>query len=796
MATPVQENLVQKNQDYASSFKGGDLKAPPSKKYAVELSTNKFVYQVTCMDARIHAPTAFGIDLGEAHIIRNAGGSARDALRSLIISQQMLGTTEVLLIKHTKCGMATFKNADAHGVVEKQLGSECAKELEGMDFMPFADLDESVKEEVEWLKASKATVGEISGWVYDVETGKGIYSMGNKYWVSTNGFQWMSGLSRMASHAGDALERRDRVNLFYKLEEHAFAKSTANHLFLIYEGKSWTFREVYDIVLKYGTWLKTRYHIAPKEIVAMDFMNRPEMLFLWLGIWSIGAYPAMVNYNLRSVGIPGPFLSHGATLNPPKTSEVDDTLSSPNFRDGKGPMERVQFNDTVASEIVSTINGVREPDSCRSGDPIYHLAALMYTSGTTGHPKAAVVSWGKITMGGGYLAGMLSLGKSDRYYTCMPLYHATAGALGFGPCLVGGYTLVLGHRFSNRTFWPEVRESRATVIQYVGETLRYLLAAPPQQDPTTGRDIDKQNHVRLAFGNGLRPDVWKKFQERFGIEGIAEFYSATEGTGALWNVSHNDYGAGAVGRNGVLNSALLGLRTAVVQVDWLTEGPFRNPQNGNFCTRVPRGQPGELLFKVDPSNLVRDYQGYFNNTKASDSKIMRSVFEKDDAFFRTGDVVRRDQEGRWWFCDRIGDTFRWKSENVSTAEVSEALGTHPAINEANVYGIELPHHEGRAGCATIMFNRGRDVDQKVLKELAVHATNRLPPYAVPLFLRVTKTIQATGNNKQQKHLLRSEGVDPAKVRGSGDHVFWLKGGTYLPFEDEDWAALRAGRVKL
>ena len=478
------------------------------------------------------------------------------------------------------------------------------------------------------------------------------------------------------------------------------------------------------------------------------------------------------------------------------TAEVDDTLSSPRFRDGKGPMERVLFNDTVASEIVSTINGVREPDSSRSGDPIYHLAALMYTSGTTGHPKAAIVSWGKITMGGGYLAGMLNLGKSDRFYTCMPLYHATAGALGFGPCLVGGHTLVLGHRFSNRTFWPEVRESRTTIIQYVGETLRYLLAAPPQQDPTTGRDIDKQNHVRMAFGNGLRPDVWKKFQERFGIEGIAEFYSATEGTGALWNVSHNDYGAGAVGRNGVLSSALLGLRTAVVQVDWLTEVPLRNPQNGNFCTRVPRGQPGELLFQVDPSDLVRGYQGYFNNTKASDSKIMRSVFEKDDAFFRTGDVLRWDQEGRWWFCDRIGDTFRWKSENVSTAEVGEVMGTHPAIDEANVYGIELAHHEGRAGCATIMFNGNKDVDQKVLKELAVHATNRLPRYAVPLFLRVTKAIHATGNNKQQKHLLRSEGVDPAKVRDSGDQVFWLQGGTYLPFEDEDWAALQAGRVKL
>ncbi|KAL8725278.1 MAG: hypothetical protein Q9181_006470 [Wetmoreana brouardii] len=598
-------------------------------------------------------------------------------------------------------------------------------------------------------------------------------------------------------------EYRDRCNIFYTLERHALARKTANHPFIIYEGRSWTFKEVYDTVLKYGTWLKTRYNVAPKEIVALDFMNRPEFLFLWLGLWSIGAYPALINYNLS--GAP---LIHCLATSTARivftdeeiadhfTPEVTQVISSPTFRGGKGPMETVTFTPATASDIRSSITGIREPDSSRSGDPGHHMAALIYTSGTTGFPKAAVVSWGKMIIGGNYVSRWLGLKRNDRFYTCMPLYHSTAGLLGFGTCLAGGCTFVLGHRFSHGTFWPEVRQSRSTVIQYVGETLRYLLAAPPQTDPATGENLDKRHNVRLAFGNGLRGDVWKRFQDRFGIEGIAEFYSATEGTAATWNLSYNDFAVGAVGRSGILSSALMDSRSAIVQLDWEAEVPARNSENNNFCIRVPRGEPGELLFKIDTSNIERGYQGYFNNSEASGSKIIRSVFEQDDGFFRTGDVVRWDKEGRWWFCDRIGDTFRWKSENVSTAEVSEVLGSHPAVHEANVYGVQIPHHEGRAGCATIMFDDGGNVGQKVMDSLAAHVRGNLPRYAVPLFLRVTTSMQATGTNKQQKHMLRTEGVDPDKIRDSGDQLFWLKEGTYRAFDGNDWKVLEAGRVKL
>ena len=375
----------------------------------------------------------------------------------------------------------------------------------------------------------------------------------------------------------------------------------------------------------------------------------------------------------------------------------------------------------------------------------------------------------------------------------MPVYHSTATILGVIPCLYIGTTLILGHKFSNRTFWPEVRANNATIIQYVGESCRYLLAAPPQIDPMTGENMDKKNDVRLAFGNGLRPDVWDRFKERFGIETIAEFYSATEGAGATWNLSSNSYAAGAVGRHGTLVHLLLYSKAAIVEVDLETELPKRDPKNHNFCTRVPTNTPGELLYGLEPDNIEKNYAGYYGNEKASKSKIMRDVLSKGDAWFRTGDIVRMDHDHRTWFCDRIGDTFRWKSENVSTNEVSEVLGVHPAIVDANVYGVELPNHDGRAGCVATVFNG--EVNQQLLHDVAVHAGKKLPRYAVPLFLRVTKEVQATGNNKRQKHVLRNQGVDPAKVDG-GDEMFWLRDGRYVRFDKRAWDRLRAGEVKL
>lgn len=375
----------------------------------------------------------------------------------------------------------------------------------------------------------------------------------------------------------------------------------------------------------------------------------------------------------------------------------------------------------------------------------------------------------------------------------MPLYHSSAALLGFGNTLEANGTICIGRKFSTKHFWQDVRSSKATIIQYVGETCRYLLAAPPQLDPVTGEPLDKKHHVRVAFGNGLRPDVWNRFKDRFGIDTIAEFYAATEGSFGTWNLSRNDFAKGAVGRNGMLYSLVMGMDVALAVMDDDNESPKRDRKTG-LCKPAKAGEPGELMFRLSPKDLDRRFQGYHGNPGATNAKVMRDVFSKGDAWFRTGDVVRWDSEGRLFFSDRIGDTFRWKSENVSTQEVGEAIGSHPAVQEANVYGVELPHHDGRAGCAAVVLH-GQPSDD-VLRGIAQHVKQSLPKFALPIFLRVMppEAMQTTGTNKQQKHGLRAQGVKPSDTEAGS--VYWLKDDTYVPFGERDWNELNGGRVKL
>ncbi|GAM38534.1 Fat1 homolog [Talaromyces pinophilus] len=589
-------------------------------------------------------------------------------------------------------------------------------------------------------------------------------------------------------------ERADRLNLFYVLEKHALAPKSANRPFIVYNGQTWTYKETYDTVLRYGQYFKQTYGIKPKEIVALDFMNSATYIFIWLGLSSIGAIPAFINYNLS-----GKPLSHCVKVSTARLVVADQEIrdkftqeqlaefASPDFRDGKGPVDVVFITPEVENQILQA-PAIREDDSVRSNAAMREMALLIYTSGTTGYPKPAVVSLSKCWSGALFMDGFLSLKTDDRVYTCMPLYHATGAVLGFCAVLFKGATIVVGHKFSAKNFWNDARDGDATIIQYVGETMRYLLAVPKS-------DLDKKHRIRLAYGNGMRPDVWANVKERFGIETIAEFYSSTEGFSGHWNRSANDFSAGAIGRNGLIGELLLGRTMALVEVDHEKEIPRRDPATG-FCMRVPRGEPGELLYALDPNDIAYKYQGYFNNSEASEKKILRDVFAKGDAWFRTGDTLKWDTEGRWYFTDRIGDTFRWKSENVSTNEVAEVLGSHPDIAEANVYGVSLPHHDGRAGCAAIILKNGAiDVPSDILESLAVHVLANLPRYALPLFLRVTAELERTGNNKQPKHILRQEGVDPAKVSAK-DRLYWLRGNKYVPFTPEDWARLSAAQVML
>ena len=380
----------------------------------------------------------------------------------------------------------------------------------------------------------------------------------------------------------------------------------------------------------------------------------------------------------------------------------------------------------------------------------------------------------------------------------MPLYHSSASLLCLCSALASGTTISLGARFHRSQFWTDVRDTNATVIQYVGETCRYLLSAPPSP-------LDTQHRVRCAFGNGLRPDVWPRFKTRFAIDTITEFYAATEAPSAMWNRSRNGFGQGAVGVGGPISDLFLGRRALILALDPHTGAPRRSPAT-NLCVAAAPGQPGELVYRLDERNIGAAFQGYFGNAAATSSKVLRDVRRAGDAWFSTGDVLRRDADGRWFFLDRIGDTFRWKSENVATAEVAEVLGAVARVAEANVYGVEVPGHDGRAGCAALVLAdgvRGEDgLVGQVLGEVATHVLTGLPRYAVPVFVRVLSARTAEGNrtgtNKQQKHVLRGQGVDPAVVERNGDLLFWLKPGAamYERFGQGDYEGLKAGRVRL
>ncbi|PMB71040.1 Fatty acid transporter protein [Beauveria bassiana] len=612
----------------------------------------------------------------------------------------------------------------------------------------------------------------------------------------------------------------DRLNLFYALEARATSATHADKtLLLLFDSSSssggggggsanstsYTYRAFYDGVLRHGAYLRTHLGVRPGDVVALDFQNSDTFLLLWWGLWSIGAKPAFINFNLTSTP-----LAHCVKASTAKVCLVDPGVAR-HFDDELVQREtdgvQIVVFDEERQGAARTAEPVRQPDSERSDKATGSMGVLIYTSGTTGLPKPAIVSWAKLIVSSKFSVNFLGRGD-DVMYTCMPLYHASASMLGFCATVIGGSTLALGRKFSTKTFWPEVRASRATVIQYVGETLRYLLAAPPQKDAVTGADLDKAHAVRIAFGNGLRPDVWKRFQDRFGVETIAEFYGATEGTLATWNLSSNDFGVGAIGRAGWLLRTLVGRNTALVEMDWATDAPRRDPETG-LCRLAGAGTSGEMLFRLpdgpddDDAAVESRFQGYFNDERATRAKILRGVFRPGDAWFRTGDVLQHNDDGLLFFMDRIGDTFRWKSENVSTAEVSQVMGLHPAVREANVYGVELPHHDGRAGCVTVCFDPPVP-DDDTLRSLAAHLRATLPAYAVPLFLRVVPELGAdtTGTNKQQKYNLRKLGVKPSAKEeedgqgGAGVAMFWLKGDAYVPFRDKDWKRIEAGQLKL
>ncbi|PWY80894.1 acetyl-CoA synthetase-like protein [Aspergillus sclerotioniger CBS 115572] len=560
--------------------------------------------------------------------------------------------------------------------------------------------------------------------------------------------------------------------------------------------RSCTYRETLTAAARYGHFFRSR-GVQKGDLVAFYLQNGVEFIFAWLGLWSIGCAPAAINYSLA-----GDALVHCLTISGAKLVLVDPDPECIARVEERRPtlekelgMELVTVNDTLTNQLLALPASIPEDGRLAHNVPPSSPAILLYTSGTTGLPKGCAFTTSRmytVLRVRGSSTNNTDGPNGDRWYGAMPLYHGTSAITLMGN-LLGGTSIAIAPRFSVRGFWRDIRDSKATVFVYVGEVVRYLLAAPPSP-------LDRQHRVRMMYGNGLRPDVWERFRERFGVAEVGEFFNSTEGIFVLFNANRGPFTAGCVGHHGLLLRLALRNTYVPVVIDPTTEDAVRDPKTG-LAKRAAYEEGGEMLVRVPDKKA---FQGYWRNEQATQKKFMQDVLQKGDLWYRSGDALRRDSDGRWYFLDRLGDTFRWKSENVSTAEVAQVLGQYPGIQEANVYGVLVPNHEGRAGCAALQLSpEAQSPGGFDWKGLARFARAQLPRYAVPVFLRLVQNSAHIHNHKQNKVPLRDEGVEPAKlgtkaVEGQNDRLYWLPPGEggYIEFGERDWQRLVGGEAKL
>ncbi len=528
---------------------------------------------------------------------------------------------------------------------------------------------------------------------------------------------------------------------------HAVAQGPAPALLSTRE--TLTFAELAARAGRYARWALDQ-GVAKGDTVALLMQNCPDYMAIWLGITAAGGVVALLNTQLR-----GPSLAHCIDLVAPKqiivAAELADAFETARAHLANQPIrwahgaangdESLQIDRAIARYPGGALSAA-ERRSTHIGD----RALLIYTSGTTGLPKAANVSHQRLLQWSLWFAGLMNSGPNDRMYNCLPMYHSIGGVVATGAVLVNGGSVVIRDKFSAQKFWDDVCDFDCTLFQYIGELCRYLVHAP-------GHPRERAHRLRLACGNGLRADVWQRFQERFDIPRVLEFYAATEGNFSLYNVEGK---VGAIGRV----PSFLGHRfpLALVRFDRATGEPARDASG--FCIRCATDEPGEAIGRIGDgaSKAGGAFEGYTNKAE-SERKILRDVFTRGDAWYRTGDLMRKDAGGFFYFVDRVGDTFRWKGENVATAEVAEAIAEFPGVTEATVYGVAVPAAEGAAGMATIVADGALD-----LAALRTHLSLRLPAYARPLFLRIKDRIEVTATFKHKKNELAREGYDPAATQ--------------------------------
>ena len=556
-----------------------------------------------------------------------------------------------------------------------------------------------------------------------------------------------------------------------------WAQCQPDRVALVTDDASLDYEGLSKRINRYARWARSA-GVAKGDTVALIMPNGIDYVAAWLGISRVGGVAALINTKLvgkslaHCIGIAKPahiIVAHELTealdnVSPHLTTEAKV------WTHGDARSER-----TIDIALAALDDGPLSPDEHRDVT-INDRALLIYTSGTTGLPKAASISHRRILNWGFWFAGLTGATSQDRLYDCLPLFHSVGGIV--APCsmLAAGGSVVIAEKFSASHFWSDIVRHDCTLFQYIGELCRYLLKAPPSE-------YENRHRLRLVCGNGLRGDVWEDFQARFAIPRILEFYAATEGNFSLFNVEGQP---GAIGRIPPLLAHRFPASLAKLDPD--SGVPLRNAEG--FCIACARGEAGEAIGRIGMADEGGGrFEGY---TEASETekKILRDVFAKGDAWFRTGDLMRLDDKGFFHFVDRIGDTFRWKGENVATSEVNDAVRDFTGVTDATTYGVSIPGTDGRAGMSAIVVNEGFAVEA-----LPAHLAQRLPAYAHPVFMRISRELDATETFKQKKGQLAREGFDPGAI---SDPLFMLdpRTGAYIALDAETYTQINEGTIRL
>lgn len=539
-------------------------------------------------------------------------------------------------------------------------------------------------------------------------------------------------------------EKTDRISFSLLVENNA--KSIPGEIALICESETVTWKELNERANRIANKLKAD-GIGKGDCVAMFMQNRIEFVINVVAICKLGAIAGMINTNLTRQQ-----LTHCINLIESKKCIFGEELTEPlnevrdqlNLQDGKDYLFVRDTGTDPAPNWAVEINSQgpegdtkNPPDTAQveSGSTAFYI----FTSGTTGLPKAARVTHRRVLPAGAMSGNvLLRISQQDRMYNCLPLYHGTGLMIGLTAAFTVGASTVIKRRLSVSAFWDDIRKHNCTSFVYIGEFIRYLMSRP--ETPK-----DKENPVRTIVGNGLRPDIWLDFKQRFDIERVGEFYGASEGNAAFANVFNKDCTVG-------MGSA----PAKIVAYDVAADEVIQNA-NGR-CIEQPDGEPGLLLFEITKKS---EFEGY-TSKEATNKKVMKNVFVDGDAYFNTGDLMKVVDVGfafgqkHYQFVDRVGDTFRWKSENVSTNEVGEIINQFEQIIFTNVYGVEIPGTDGRAGMAAIVLREGHTADSMDLDGLSAHVIGNLPNYARPLFLRILDELPTTTTHKLQKNDLRDQ----------------------------------------